>query len=542
MDSVANNPVGSDAAGRRSAPGVETEDRDDGLRQYLDLADAIFLEIDRSGRVEFVNPYGLELLGCSLQDLRGRDWFEACVPAEERVDARARFEGRIAETPQGEESSFEMSLVTRGGEVRRIKWSEVALQRRGDGVRLVASGLDVTAQREAEANLDITLRELRAYRYALDQSSILAITDARGRISFVNERFCEISKYPRDELIGRDHNILNSGYHPPDFFKKMWQTITSGEVWHGDIRNRAKDGSYYWVDTTIVPVVDEGSSQPREYIAVRNEITRRKDTEAALERSVAQLAEANLRLRQEHEKRLQAEKMASIGMLAAGVAHEINNPLSGVMACLEGLQTDSVRQERRAQYFSTARDGLERIQQTVRGLLDFARQRPLSPDLVDLGEVADACARLIAPLLRERQVEMKIDTEARSTRLTADRAQLMQALVNLLMNAAYVSPPRSAVTLLAEAELGGTAITVADEGPGMSREVMARACEPFFTTKPEGEGTGLGLAVTEGIAHAHGGRLSLSQRRPPDSGTLATLWLPKGRSDFVASRNPSRGR
>jgi PAS domain S-box-containing protein len=154
---------------------------------------------------------------------------------------------------------------------------------------------DVSEQQQTEITLQETLRSLEFQKYALDRVAIVAITDKKGIITYVNEKFCQISKYAKEELIGQTHQIINSGHHPAEFFQELWQTISKGQVWQGEIKNKAKDGSFYWVETTIVPFLDE-MGKPFQYLAIRFDISDRKHREVERQQAEIQLREISTAL------------------------------------------------------------------------------------------------------------------------------------------------------------------------------------------------------------------------------------------------------
>ena len=341
-----------------------------------------------------------------------------------------------------------------------------------------------------------SLKGLDEIRYALDQAAIVATTDHRGIITYVNDKFCQISKYSRDELVGRDHRIINSGYHPKEFIRDLWRTIASGNVWRGELRNRAKDGSFYWVDTTIVPFLD-GSGKPRQYLAIRSDITARKVAETRLREQAA---------------------LTHLGQLAAVVAHEVRNPLAGLRASLQVLDSRFTNAGDH-QIVGAMIDRIDALNEKVEDLLLYAR--PKAPRLQSVDVVT-----LLRDVAQSTQVATggtiaPIQVAEESLAAHADPDMLRAALLNLTMNACQAAPSQP-VDLHAAAEGDFCRIAVADRGAGIGDEIRDRVFEPFFTTRQGG--TGLGLAIVKRLLELQDGRVVLRDR--PGGGTLAEVTIP----------------
>lgn len=342
------------------------------------------------------------------------------------------------------------------------------------------------------------VKQLSDIKYALDQAAIVATTDVTGRITYVNDKFCEISKYSRDELMGQDHRIINSGLHPKEFIQNLWRTIAGGDIWHGEIRNRAKDGTYYWVDTTIVPFLNE-RGKPFQYTAIRSDITLRKAAERRLQEQAA---------------------LARVGQMAAVVAHEVKNPLAGIKGVMQILISRRAAEDPEITIMRDVAGRIDALDELIHDLMLFARPRPPRLAAVELKPLlADAVATLRKDPDGQR---VEVDLVGTEIALIADGELLKATFLNLFLNAAQAMNGRGAIRVSIENENGQCRVRVADSGPGIPESIREEIFEPFFTTKHRGGG--LGLAIARRTMELHGGLLSASC--PPEGGTTMTVVLP----------------
>jgi PAS domain S-box-containing protein len=343
-----------------------------------------------------------------------------------------------------------------------------------------------------------SVRLLEEIRYALDQAAIVALTDQRGIITYVNDKFCEISKYSRDELLGQDHRIINSGYHPKEFIRGLWRTIAQGNVWRGELRNLAKDRSVYWVDTTIVPLLN-AEGKPRQYLAIRSDITQRK----AMEQQLADQA-----------------ALAQLGQLAAVVAHEVRNPLAGVKGSLQVLRSRAAIEPGDRHVIEAMIARLDTLNGKVEDILGFARPRSPVLEPVDVRSVlADASAEAGA-----NGPCPGVTLPETTAVVRADREMLRAIVLNLLMNACQ-SGSSEPIEVAVSEEGDICRIDIADRGTGFGDTEPEQLFQAFHTTKKSG--TGLGLAITRRLIMLQGGTVHLLPR--DNGGAIARITLPRAR-------------
>src|SRR5688572_20135439 len=255
------------------------------------------------------------------------------------------------------------------------------------------------------------VQQLADFKRALDHAAIVATTDVSGRITYVNDKFVEISGYSREELIGQDHRIINSAYHPKEFIRDLWRTIANGQVWHGELRNRAKDGHYYWVDTTIVPFLDD-RGKPYQYIAIRADITARK---AAEERLAQQAA------------------LARLGQMAAVVAHEVRNPLAGIKGAIQVLLSRRPAGDPETPVMRDVVVRIDSLSDLINDLMVFARPRPPQASTFHIRPVVEEAIAMVRRDPAASSVEIAV--KGADPLISADADLIRSTVVNLLLNA-----------------------------------------------------------------------------------------------------------
>ncbi|MFS0638274.1 PAS domain S-box protein [Mesobacillus foraminis] len=373
------------------------------------------------------------------------------------------------------------------------------LNKKGKPYQYVSIRTDITNRKTTEASLKNSLREVSDYKFAIDQAAIVAFTDEKGIIKSVNDKFVEISGYSREELIGSDHRLLNSGFHSKEFFKNLWRTIGSGKVWKGEVRNKAKDGSFYWVSTTIVPFLNE-NGKPYQYLAMRSDITERKQTEELLHRQ---------------------DKLAAVGQLAAGVAHEIRNPLTSMKGYAEFLQLDEEDPQRR-EFLDIILDEINRVNNIVEEFMVLAKPKTVELEEKNIVPILRNIVSLLEFEARKRRVKLHFNANNDIVQIECDENRLKQVFLNFIKNGIEAMPDGGDLYVSAEVENNNVEISIKDTGVGIPPEKLQKIGEPFYTTKKEG--TGLGLMVSFKIIESHNGKVYIESEQ--NKGTTFRILLP----------------
>lgn len=455
-----------------------------------------FFGIDHDGQVITANAAAEKLTGFTTGELTNGSFtglFKEPARAAEML-SRVQTEGMV--------ENFPLSFLSAkaGKAVTAVKFNAFyTADTKNKPGKVFAMATVITNQKQpGEQSIQKIQREVSDYKYALDESSIVAITDQRGIIKHVNGNFCKISKYSRQELIGKDHRIINSGYHSSDFIRNLWVTIANGNIWRGELKNRAKDGSFYWVDTTIVPFLNE-DKKPYQYVAIRADITQRKKAEEEI-----------LVLNEELEKRVK-ERTEEMESFSYSVSHDLRAPLRAVNGYARILEEDynDMFDAEGKRLLGEVQQNAKKMGILIDDLLAFSRlgRKEIEKSVINMSRLAELAIQEINQT-NQHHARIKL---APLHPVEADHALMQHVLINLISNAVKYSGKKEnpVIEISSKQEPGKITYAVCDNGVGFDMQYAHKLFGVFqrLHSADEFPGTGVGLAMVKRIINKHRGTI-----------------------------------
>ena len=489
----------------------ENEER---YRTLFDCAsDAVFVHpmLPEGGVGHFieVNHVACERLGYTREELLRMSPLDIDAPA-----SRERVAGLIQQLLLTGRTLFEAVHVTKDGRRIPVEISSHVFDLHGQKM-VLSIARDLTERKHAEQALQLQNAALTA------AANAIVITDTKGTIEWANPAFTAFTGFTVTEARGKNpRDLIKSGQHPAEFYKELWDTILAGRVWRGEMVNRRKDGALYTEDMTITPLRDNAGVITH-FIAIKQDITERKNLEAHL---------------------LRTQRLESVGRLASGVAHDLNNILAPILLS-PALLREAIADPEARSLVDTIEQSAQRGAEIVKQLLTFGRG--LKGERIPLQ--LRTLVREMLKLMREtfpKDITVHTQLPAEVPLVTGDATQLHQILMNLCVNARDAMPAggelksgldpgtldAAAAAAIPGARPGSFVVLgVGDNGTGIAAENLDKIFDPFFTTKPIGEGTGLGLSTVLGIVRSHAGFVQV--QTAPGQGTQFRIYLPVAEKD-----------
>lgn len=363
--------------------------------------------------------------------------------------------------------------------------------------------------------LDISLFDLEK----ITKHVILSITDSDGNIVYVSKEFCKISKYSEDELIGKNHRLLKSEYHALGFFEEMWNTISSGKTWKGEIKNTAKDGTHFWIYSIITPLFDD--NEIVNYASINTDITKEKQLNHKVKTLEQELIDQNEsftdQLKLKSEELIRSERLATIGTMSSRIAHDLKNPLTVIQTYADMLNStilETLSPIERDRWFRI-QTSITDMQRIIEDVLDFARTTELKKRNTSLMKILRLAINHI-----KTPFGVQINLPDKDLRIPCDERKMEAVFSNLLANSVSALDGPGEVDVDFSSNRNSYIITVKDSGPGITDEHLSKIFEPLYTTKKTG--TGLGLVICMSIIEQHGGTITAS-----NNPTTFTIAIPK---------------
>ncbi len=487
------------------------------------LSDGVYAT-DLNGNLTFLNAAAEQVLGWQEQELIGRPVHQALQPTlPDGAEFSSEDSPQLQAIRQVDAVECTCHFVTRVGHFIPVKARARPILMEGKLTGALVSFQDIRQIKEAQDNLRQayelqrkTLTELEFQKYAIDQHDIVSMSDPDGKIIYANDRLLEVSQHSREELLGQDHRLLNSGYHSHEFFKTMWNTIGHGEIWRGEVRNRRKDGTFYWVDSTIVPSMDSAGTVLR-YVSIRTDITARKQTEQAMLAAKEEAESANI----------------AKSRFLATMSHEIRTPMNAILGMAQVLLMPKITESERLDYARTIVSSGHTLLTLLNDILDLSKIEAGKVNLESIPfepeQVISETRALFAEISVGKGLQISSEWNGPPKCYLGDPHRLRQMLSNLVGNAIKFTTQGAIRIEAREVDCNAHSATlefaIIDTGPGIANDKQDLLFRSFSQTdnsitRSYG-GTGLGLSIVKNLAQLMGGEVGVQS----EEGRGSRFWF-----------------
>lgn len=407
----------------------------------------------------------------------------------------------------------------------------------GEKIGVIHIFRNISEKKKAAEALLKSLKETNDYKYALNESSIVAITDKRGTITYSNDNFCNISKYSKEELIGQNHRIVNSGYHSKEFFKEMYVSISKGNIWHGEIKNKAKDGTFYWTDTCIVPFMNE-KGKPHQYIAIRNDITEQKnykeqliqyqqELEIKVEERTKDLVykERNLEIQNRELIKINRE----LDRFVYSTSHDLRAPLKSIIGLINiTLDADEPENADQIERLEMINKSAVKLDDFIENILDYYRNSRIeeAKEEINFEGMLQEIKETHKFIQGLEELDFQVEIHEKE-KFISDKQRMNVILNNLISNAIKykdISKDASFVNIIVECSKENAIITIEDNGIGIAEDKQKKIFEMFYRGTKLSSGSGMGMYIVKETLDILGGRITLESEL--NKGTKFIIELP----------------
>ena len=465
---------------------------------FNSLQDMCFI-ISEAGEILDVNISGAIKLGVPLNQIEGRKFINI-IESEHREIVGSTFESCVSHNKSGSVIAKFISSE-RSVDVNIVFTPSLQVIDGQEKLFFFVMAHDITLEKEREINL------LRFYNIAENTVNPLQITDLSGRMIYVHPAFVESSGYSREELLGKNPGIFGSGKNSKKFWKHMWETINSGKVWVGELENRKKNGEPFYTQLLISPILDP-AGKIWGFFGIHRDLSEKRMFEKQL---------------------IHTQKMESIGTLAAGIAHEVGNPLASISALVQVVlrttNDDFVKDK-----LGLVRSQVTRISKIIRDLVDFSRPSDYELQVMNINESIKEAVEIVKVGARAKDVDFIIELGRDIPLLPLISDQIQQVFINILINAVdamaedTTKSRKKQIRINSHLDDDNIVLKFTDTGPGIEEQNFSKIFEPFYTTKKPGKGTGLGLWVSYGIIKSFQGNIEVESK--PGEYTTFKISLP----------------